>query len=103
MTFEIPVPHPDSGISSLGLRFEKWKKPQIIHTPSEPSSTPVFSISRMVGDLYDDVEDLSGLYVKAVTPGTPADSGPLQTSVLAGDRLLAVNGYSVVGLALEVS
>ncbi|VDK31818.1 unnamed protein product [Taenia asiatica] len=97
--FEIPVPRRDSGTSSLGIRFEEWSEPRIIHAHSEFKGSEVI-VDRMVGDTDDLEGNLSGFFVKQISTGSPASKGSTSGSIRPGDRLIAVNGHSVIGLSL---
>nr|CDS35214.1 partitioning defective 3 [Hymenolepis microstoma] len=99
MVIKIPVPHPNSGSSSLGIRFEAWTEPRIIHAYSEYNGSDVDENS-MVGDTDNLEENLSGVFVKLIVSDGPASKGNLRP----GDRLIAVNGHSVIGASLaEIS
>ncbi|KAL5112263.1 hypothetical protein TcWFU_006109 [Taenia crassiceps] len=98
--FEIPVPHRDSGTSSLGIRFEEWSEPRIIHAHSEFKGSEVI-VDQMVGDTDDLEENLSGFFVKQISTGSPASKDLTSGSIKPGDRLVAVNGHSVIGLSLR--
>ncbi|KAL5965823.1 hypothetical protein TSMEX_006414 [Taenia solium] len=97
--FEIPVPRRDSGTSSLGIRFEEWSEPRIIHAHSEFKGSEVI-VDSMVGDTDDLEGNLSGFFVKQISTGSPASKGSTSGSIRPGDRLIAVNGHSVIGLSL---
>ncbi|VUZ45809.1 unnamed protein product [Hymenolepis diminuta] len=96
MVIKIPVPHPNSGSSSLGIRFEAWNEPRIIHAYSEYIGSDEDDGS-MVGDTDNLEENLSGFFVKLIVSDGPASKGNLRP----GDRLIAVNGHSVVGASPE--
>lgn len=57
----------------------------------------------MVGDTNDLEENLSGLFVKQISTGSPASKDLTSGSIRPGDRLIAVDGHSVIGLSLTVS
>ncbi|VDN97970.1 unnamed protein product [Rodentolepis nana] len=99
MVIKIPVPHPNSGSSSLGIRFEAWTEPRIIHAYSEYNGSDVDDNS-MVGDTDNLEENLSGVFVKLIVSDGPASKSNLRP----GDQLIAVNGHSVIGASLvEIS
>ncbi|VDD80653.1 unnamed protein product [Mesocestoides corti] len=95
MVFEIPVPHPDSGISGLGIRFEMWTKPHVIHPPVHSKS------NEPKEELFDDKGDYPGLFVKQVLTDSPADTTSASGTVRPGDRLVEVNNRCVIGLSLN--
>ncbi|EUB63768.1 Partitioning defective protein [Echinococcus granulosus] len=101
--FDIPVPHRDSGTSSLGIRFEEWAEPRIIHAYSEFKGPEVI-VDHMVGDTDNLEDNLSGLFVKQILTGSPASKELTSGSIRPGDRLIAVDGHSVTNLSLtEIS
>ncbi|VDM22330.1 unnamed protein product [Hydatigera taeniaeformis] len=101
--FEVPVPHRDSATSSLGIRFEEWSEPRIIHAYSELKGSEVV-VDHMVGDTDNLEDNLSGFFVKQISTGSPASKDLTSGSIRPGDRLSAVNGHSVIGLSLtEIS
>ena len=79
-----------------------WSEPRIIHAHSELKGSEAVN-DHMVGDTDDLEENFSGLYVKQISSDSPATKTLTSGSIRAGDRLIAVNNHSIIGLSLAVS
>lgn len=98
----VPIPHPNSASANLGIQFEMWPEPRIIHSYSKIRGSEVNNY-RMVGDSDEFEESLSGLYVKQISADSPAHRSLPSGNIKPGDRLIAVNNHSIIGLSLAVS